>query len=91
MPSINIYGKFAHYDCLISPVNGYTCRKISTQNIKNFGFSSVKELHQTYPHFPLACQEYIDRQSQISKLHKIQQIKKSKNIDQYLLSPKYHC
>ena len=93
MPSINIYDNFVHYDCLISPVNGYRCKKINIQNIKNFGFSSVEELIHRYPQFPLSCQQYIDGQTQRSKLHHIKQDKKSKNIQKYLLGPKFcrHC
>ena len=43
---------------LISPVNGYQCKRITKQNISQFGFSSIDELHQQYPGFPLVCENY---------------------------------
>jgi predicted nucleic acid-binding Zn ribbon protein len=50
---MNIYTDYVFPDKLISPVNGYTCKKITKQNIKKFGFSSKEELVENYPEFPL--------------------------------------
>jgi len=55
---MSIYNEFVSESQLISPVNGYTCRRISKQNIKQFGFDSVELLHEQYPDFPLMCGEY---------------------------------
>ena len=55
---MSIYTQFVSESQLISPVNGYTCRRISKQNIKQFGFKSVELLHEQYPDFPLMCGEF---------------------------------
>lgn len=52
---MNIYSGYVYTDKLISPVNGYVCRKITSQNIKQFGFSSLSELNSHYPGFPTHC------------------------------------
>lgn len=51
---------FIFHDKLISPITGYTTRKINVQNIKKFGFHSVEELNELWPNFPLVCQELDD-------------------------------
>jgi hypothetical protein len=61
---MSIYTQFVTTSQLISPVNGYTCRRITKQNIKQFGFESIDELHQQFPEFPLICSDY---QSSIGK------------------------
>ena len=61
---MSIYTQFVTQSQLISPVNGYTCRRITKQNIKQFGFESVDELHCHFPDFPLICSDY---QSSIGK------------------------
>lgn len=61
---MSIYTQFVTQSQLISPVNGYTCRRITKQNIKQFGFGSIDELHQQFPEFPLICSDY---QSSIGK------------------------
>jgi hypothetical protein len=67
---MHIYIQFITPSQLISPVNGYTCRIISKQNIKNFGFESIKELHQKYPEFPLICEELsLSRSNKAKKEH----------------------
>jgi hypothetical protein len=55
---MSIYTQFVTPSQLISPVNGYTCRRITKQNIKQFGFDSIDELHQQFPEFPLLCSDY---------------------------------
>lgn len=54
---IHIYSDFVFKDCLVSPINGYSCKKINTQNIKQFGFNSIEALLEAYPDFPLVCEE----------------------------------
>lgn len=61
---MSIYTTFVTQNQLISPVNDYACRRITKQNIKQFGFDSIDELHQQYPDFPLICSDY---QSSIGK------------------------
>ena len=55
-----IYTAFVSYNQLISPVTGYTCRRITKQNIKQFGFTRIEELLIQFPGFPLMCEEYHD-------------------------------
>ncbi len=55
---MSIYNEFVSESQLVSPVNGYTCRRITKQNIKQFGFDSVESLHEQYPDFPLMCGKY---------------------------------
>ena len=54
---MSIYTKFVSPNQLISPVNGYACKRITKQNIRQFGFESIEELHKHYPNFPLLCDE----------------------------------
>lgn len=54
---MNIYNNYVFEDKLVSPINGYICRRINAQNIKNFGFNSIEELQRLYPNFPLRCSE----------------------------------
>lgn len=61
---MNIYEKYVFYDKLVSPVNGYECKRINNQNIKNFGFNSIEELHELFPDFPLRCKENKIRQQE---------------------------
>lgn len=55
---MNIYQSYVFADKLISPANGYSCRRITKQNIKQFGFESIEQLLVQYPEFPLICCEY---------------------------------
>ncbi len=55
---MNIYQLFVFSDKLISPITGYTCKRITKQNIKQFGFASISELHNQYPEFPIMCPSY---------------------------------
>lgn len=55
---MHIYIDYVTPSQLISPVNGYTCQRITKQNIKQFGFNTTEELHSYYPDFPLMCDEY---------------------------------
>lgn len=52
---MTIYTEFVTEDQLSSPVNGYVCKRVTKQNIKQFGFDSVEDLHEQYPDFPLLC------------------------------------
>lgn len=52
---MSIYSEYVYPDKLISPVNGYSCKKITSQNIKQFGFNTLTELNSQYPDFPTHC------------------------------------
>ncbi len=65
---MNIYTDYVFPDKLISPVNGYICKKITKQNIKQFGFSSKEELLEKYPGFPLLSAMVIKQQRKASEL-----------------------
>lgn len=54
-----IYTEFVYDDKLISPVNGYICRRITKQNIKQFGFETIEDLHTSLPEFPLRTKQYL--------------------------------
>ena len=94
---MSIYTTFVTSSQLISPVNGYTCRRITKQNIKQFGFNSIDELHQQFPEFPLMCDEYQSTrkngyQSDKFKKHLLKERKKfesqkASDIENYNLSP----
>jgi len=64
---MNIYNKFVYPEKLVSPDNGYICRRITKQNIRNFGFSSVDELRLKYPDFPLSCSDFSIKNSEAIK------------------------
>jgi hypothetical protein len=53
-----IYTSYVSESQLVSPVNGHSCRRITKQNIKQFGFESIEDLHKEYPNFPLMCSQY---------------------------------
>lgn len=55
---MSIYTAFVAPSQLTSPITGYSCRRITKQNIKHFGFSCIADLHSQYPNFPLMCEEY---------------------------------
>lgn len=87
------FDKYIFYDKLVSPINGYECKRLSCQNIKNFGFSSMEEFHKEYPGFPTKCEkqtmmykEYLriasSKSSEVIKQNKI------KRIREYEDSPK---
>lgn len=52
-----MYSSYVFPERLISPRNGHTSRSITKQNITQFGFASIEELHEAYPGFPLICAE----------------------------------
>lgn len=56
---MDTYTHFVFDDCLVSPVNEYKAKKITTQNIKQFGFNSIEDLNTQYPGFPLTCKNTI--------------------------------
>lgn len=79
---MNIYSEFVSECQLISPVNGYTCKRITKQNIKLFGFESVSELHKEYPNFPLITDYLKERFSNGAyKANKKRKEKSSKIIE----------
>jgi hypothetical protein len=49
---------YVYNNKIYSPVNNYICKRITKQNIKQFGFNSIEELHSVYPGFSLTCIEY---------------------------------
>jgi hypothetical protein len=55
---MNIYQSYVFTDKLVSPVNGYCCKRITKQNINQFGFESKSKLLEQYPEFPLMCEKY---------------------------------
>jgi len=95
---MTIYSKFVKRDKLISPKNGYECRRITKQNISNFGFNSIDDLQEEYPDFPLMCKEYKDTRpngikSQKFKEHIIKENQKNESeirfrVEKYNRSPK---
>ena len=60
---MDIYSDFVSYSLLISPINGYSCKRITKQNVKQFGFKDTNYLMQCLPGFPLKCKEYVDNQA----------------------------
>lgn len=54
---MNIYPDYVFFDKLISPLTDYQCKRINNQNIKQFGFSTIDELHLMFPNFPLRCHQ----------------------------------
>lgn len=56
---MHIYNTFVSHSQLISPMNEYSCKRITKQNIKQFGFSSIEDLHKSFPDFPLVCDEFL--------------------------------
>lgn len=73
---MSIYTAFISPSQLISPINGYTCRRITKQNIKQFGFESIEELHEEFPDFPLMCDEYQQTRDSGESLKSIETRKK---------------
>jgi hypothetical protein len=67
MSSTTIYSEFVYPDHLISPINGYTTKRITKANINRFGFPSIEDLLHAYPDFPLACPQtqYLNRLASI--------------------------
>lgn len=61
--STNIYVNFVFPDKLVSPVNEYTCRQLSSQNIRQFGFETIRSLHEQFPGFPLRCETRVQNQN----------------------------
>lgn len=56
---MNIYDfLYVHNNKIYSPVNDYVCKRITKQNIKQFGFDSIDQLHSIYPDFSLICIDY---------------------------------
>jgi hypothetical protein len=47
-----MYSNYLQYEKIISPKNSYFCKRITKQNIKQFGFNSIEDLHKIYPNFP---------------------------------------
>jgi hypothetical protein len=53
-----IYTTYVTKSHLISPINGYTCKRITKQNVKSFGFDSFEQLQKELPDFPFMCEDY---------------------------------
>jgi predicted nucleic acid-binding Zn ribbon protein len=75
-------------DKLTSPVNGYTCKRITKQNVKRFGFDSIDELLQQYPNQPLQCQSYIDNLRDNRPNQDKNKKRKQDRVNSYNLNPK---
>lgn len=58
---MNIYQSYVFPDKLVSPVNGYCCKRITKQNINQFGFTSIDELHCRFPDFPTKTTDYYNQ------------------------------
>ena len=86
MPN-NIYPNYVFDDKLISPINGYSCKRIFKLNIHKFGFSSIDQLLNDYPDFPLVCED--SRSTYISSAKNFVQDRTNKELNEYLDSPKY--
>jgi hypothetical protein len=55
---MNNYSSFVFSDKLISPINGHICKRITKQNVKQFGFNSIEQLRSLYPEFPVFAQNF---------------------------------
>jgi hypothetical protein len=84
---MNIYSKYVYPDKLVSPVNGYSCRKITKQNIVQFGFSSIEELDSVYPGFPTHCHDL--RKMHSENYNYPNRIKVTRLTMQYEADPSY--
>lgn len=85
--SSTIYTDFVLNDKLISPKNGHTCRRLTRQNIKQFGFNSIDDLREQYPDFPLYCPETLEQLSLTSKTTTQPMEAKAKRIEEYSHNP----
>ena len=84
-----MYENFIYYDKLISPETNYSCKIISKQNIKLFGFDSINDLLNKYPEFPLKCKETIEKRLEGDKqTSKSLKNKLSKVYLEYTKNPK---
>lgn len=54
---MNIYNTLVFPSKLISPINGKECKRLTKQNIRQFGFDTIDDLHSKYPEFPLLCSD----------------------------------
>ncbi len=64
---MDIYSAFVFYDKLVSPITGYSCKTITKQNVKQFGFSSIEEFKVALPSFPMVCKSLSLKRSQKAK------------------------
>lgn len=85
---MNIYTDYVFPDKLISPVTGYVCRTITPQNISRFGFSSIVSLHESYPGFPLCCD---DLRSQRKRNYRNPNLIKSNILKEKYSANPAHC
>jgi hypothetical protein len=86
--SMNIYSQFVFPDKLISPVTGYSCKRITTQNIKQFGFETLGDLHYQFPEFPTKTVEYYNQScAGTAKGRKLKKDKKLSILEEYNKSP----
>lgn len=93
---MSIYKSYIFDTHLISPINGYQCKRINSQNIANFGFSSMEEFKEKLPNFPTRCKQSEITQNNNNEIllksnysNKIQEL----NIEKYNKNPKLckHC
>lgn len=83
------YNFYLRGDYIISPKNSYSCKRITKQNIKQFGFNSIEELLKDYPGFPLVSEKYRQNLVKNSAKGKISiHIQVNDKIEQYNLNPK---
>ena len=73
---------------LISPINGYKCKRITKQNIKFFGFETVESLHKQYPDLPLMCNEY-KKKNEITSKNAINAHKEKQKIRRKIQEKEY--
>jgi hypothetical protein len=86
MSSQSIYSEFVYPDHLISPINGYTTKRITKTNIQRFGFKSIDDLLKAYPEFPLTCPQTHYLYRIVSPEDRTEQLDRDKA--KYMESPK---
>lgn len=64
---MDIYSSYIFFEKLVSPLTGYSCKVITKQNVKQFGFSTIDELHLMFPNFPLVCKSLSLKRSEKAK------------------------
>jgi len=86
---MNDYSAFIFPDKLVSPINNYSCKRITKQNIEQFWFTSVENLWAKYPKFSLVCNATENSRRTNLKIasNKSQSIAKARRIQEYNLSP----
>lgn len=83
----NMYNIFITDDYLISPINGYKTKRITQQNIKQFGFDNIEEMDNKIPNFPKICKNSMTKFSG-SHSKKGSKTRKLNNETKYNENPK---